>query len=61
MPGVICDCCGTEFGYEDCTVEAAKAQRKRWLENGAKWFEAKYQPKDWKVEDQLANVPLRFK
>lgn len=28
----ICDCCGVEFGYGDCTPEAARAWRKHWIE-----------------------------
>lgn len=27
----ICDRCGTEFGYEDATPDAAQAARERWL------------------------------
>jgi hypothetical protein len=25
----ICDCCGTEFGYEDCQLPTVLAQRRR--------------------------------
>lgn len=30
----ICDCCGVEFGYGDCTLTAIRASRERWLVNG---------------------------
>jgi hypothetical protein len=32
---IICECCGTEFGYGDCTIKAIYASRSRWLANGA--------------------------
>jgi hypothetical protein len=33
----ICDCCGVEFGYGDCTLKAIRASRERWLANGGEW------------------------
>jgi hypothetical protein len=43
----ICDCCGVEFGYEDCTVQSIENFRKSWLERGAKWFRESQKPEDW--------------
>lgn len=57
----ICDCCGTEFGYQDCTKESVKANRKRWLEGGANWSVLKEKPKDWDIEKQLQNIPANYK
>jgi hypothetical protein len=57
----ICDCCGTEFGYQDCTKESVKANRKRWLEAGANWSVLKEKPKDWDIEKQLQNIPANYK
>lgn len=57
----ICGCCGTEFGYEDCTKESVKANRKRWLEAGANWWVLKEKPKDWDIEKQLQNIPANYK
>ncbi|MBJ8504312.1 hypothetical protein I6M96_04750 [Acinetobacter seifertii] len=57
----ICDCCGTEFGYQDCTKESVKANRKRWLEGGANWWVLKEKPKDWDIEKQLQNIPANYK
>jgi hypothetical protein len=34
---VICDCCGVEFGYGDCTKESTRAYRTKWLASGAEW------------------------
>ncbi|EHU3239619.1 hypothetical protein ACX0AN_002094 [Acinetobacter baumannii] len=57
----ICGCCGTEFGYEDCTRESVKANRKRWLVAGANWWALKEKPQDWDIEKQLQNIPASFK
>ncbi len=57
----ICGCCGTEFGYEDCTKESVKANRKRWLEAGANWWVLKEKPKYWDIEKQLQNIPANYK
>lgn len=57
----ICDCCGTEFGYEDCIVEACRAARERWLQRGADWFSPKERPQDWDMKKQLEQVPERFR
>lgn len=32
----ICDCCGTTFGYQDCSEEAIKEQREKWLKDRVK-------------------------
>lgn len=56
----ICPCCGTEFGYEDCTVQAAKKRRAQWLASGANWFNEALKPSDWLLERQLADVPDHF-
>ena len=34
----ICDCCGIEFGYEDCTEENIIKYRNEWIESGGEWF-----------------------
>jgi hypothetical protein len=57
----ICSCCGTEFGYEDITTSAARMNRKRWLANGAQWFDDTDRPADWNVTAQLKCIPRRFR
>ena len=52
---LICDCCGCEFGYEDATEMSALAFRQRWLKAGAKWFQAKNQPKSWNLAEHEEN------
>ena len=56
----ICDCCGTEFGYEDCTPGAAKRARENWVAKGSPWFEQRSRPVAWDVNEQLAWVPHGF-
>jgi hypothetical protein len=56
----ICPCCGVEFGYEDCSIVAAKRYRKEWIEKGAKWFEPDKQPFGWDVQTQMDAVPKGF-
>ena len=57
----ICDCCGVEFGHEDFTVESTHAYRKQWLKEGAKWFMPKEKPEGWSLENQLQQIPQKFK
>lgn len=34
----ICDCCGSEFGLDDCTQKQIEENRKKWIEAGCQWF-----------------------
>ncbi|RDV37973.1 hypothetical protein DV096_12125 [Bradymonadaceae bacterium TMQ3] len=57
----ICPCCGTEFGYEDFTLNAIHANRKRWLDKGAPWFKPEKKPAQWDLEEQLCKIPSEFR
>lgn len=57
---VICECCGTTFGYEDGLITAIRAQRQRWIDGGAKWFQPRRKPESWKLEEQLRNIPPQY-
>jgi hypothetical protein len=57
----ICECCGVEFGYGDCFLDDVKRARKEWLDKGAFWNDPKYRPKNWSLEEQLNNIPEKFK
>lgn len=57
----ICDCCGTEFGYEDFTLEGTKAARQVWIDRGAVWFRPKEKPANWSLEEQLKNIPPKYR
>lgn len=57
----ICDCCGTEFGYEDCTIASTKKRRFEWLASGAKWFDEKLKPTDWSVDAQFDGIPIKYR
>ena len=56
----ICDCCGTEFGYDDVTLQAIRKSRTRWLSQGAEWFNSKSKSQNWIIEKQLKQIPIRF-
>lgn len=58
---VICDCCGVEFGYGDCTLKAARASRERWLKTSAEWKHPKEKPHNWSLEEQMKGIPDQFK
>jgi hypothetical protein len=55
-----CNCCGVEFGYQDCLPVAARQFRSQWLERGAPWDDKARMPKDWNLEAQLAAVPTAY-
>jgi hypothetical protein len=57
----ICDCCGAEFGYEDCNLEAIHAFRGKWLQEGNKWWNPKTQPQNWSLEEQMKNIPEKYR
>lgn len=57
----ICPCCGCESGYWDCTPEAARMNRQKWLAAGAKWFHPEKTPEGWNLEQQLACIPERYR
>ena len=61
MHAEYCDCCGVQFGYEDCLLEAIHAFRKQWLDKGAKWSSPKEQPENWSLEEQTKQIPQRLK
>jgi len=56
----ICSCCGTEFGYEDCTPMSARKKRQNWITNGMRWFDEKAKPENWSFDDQSINIPNEF-
>lgn len=57
----ICRCCGTEFGYEDCTLTSVKKRRAQWVAAGAYWSDSDAMPLDWSFADQQTAIPLDFR
>ncbi|ENJ9654231.1 hypothetical protein CF065_07910 [Clostridium sporogenes] len=57
----ICDCCGVEFGYEDCTKESIKRFRCEWIKKGCKWFSGELKPDNWNYQEQLQNITYKVK
>jgi RimJ/RimL family protein N-acetyltransferase len=52
----ICPCCGSEFGYEDCTVKSLLSNRQKWIDNGKNWFDQDLKPENWNFEKQFENA-----
>lgn len=57
----ICSCCGREFGYEDCGIESIRSYRENWLKKGANWFIPKFKPTNWNLEQQLKQIPQKYR
>ncbi len=57
---VICPCCGTEFGYEDCSPDAARRARAEWISRGGDWFSPAARPDNWSRAAELKMVPAQF-
>jgi len=57
----ICDCCGVEFGYEDSSRAPVFAFRASWIDSGYRWFNPKVRPKNWRPDEQIAQVPPAFR
>jgi len=58
---LICDCCGSESGYEDSTLESIVIAREKWISNGSQWFNSKHKPSKWNSAEQLINIPRKWK
>lgn len=57
----ICPCCGTQFGYDDSTF-SHEALRRRWVENGMKWWStATTQKNDWSGSVQISKHDMETK
>ncbi len=57
----ICPSCGIQFGYDDARGgEFREGQyfgwRKKWAQDGHRWYSSKPQPQDWNPEEQLKNL-----
>lgn len=57
----LCNCCGVQFGYEDCNLAYVKKFRMEWIKNGVKWFFSKNKPENWSLEEQLKSIPLEYR
>ncbi len=51
----ICDCCGTQAGYEDLSPVKIRERRETWIQNGMPWFNEACRPPLWNPEEQLKN------
>jgi hypothetical protein len=56
-----CPCCGVEFGYQDATPAGARKYREEWLKRGAPWNIPAEKPSGWVLEEQLKEVPAKFR
>ena len=54
----ICECCGVEFGYEDCTEETIRRYRQKWIDAGGEWFCKELRPANWNMKEQLRNIGI---
>lgn len=58
----ICPCCKFQFGYTGAALgkEFHETYRKKWIIEGAKWFEDSKMPKDWSLEEQLEKIGIKL-
>lgn len=57
----ICDCCGFEFGFDDDSEGISfEEYRKKWIEEGAEWFNPDMKPKGWDIKRQLSNINVHL-
>ena len=59
----ICACCGGEFGFDDDIHACGKpiqVYRSKWISEGANFYNPSERPENWKLEDQLKNIPEEF-
>src|SRR4051812_48316988 len=54
--GVICPCCGTQFGYSDAGTTHAQLRRE-WVREGMKWYSrVTPAPEGWNPAEQLGDI-----
>jgi hypothetical protein len=51
-----CECCGCQFGYQDCLLESILKYRSDWIQSGAKWSEPNFKPLNWNLNEQLDRI-----
>jgi hypothetical protein len=56
----MCLCCGSDFGYEDCSPSSAKLAREKWLSKNELWNIPRFKPANWSLEEQLAQIPSEY-
>lgn len=55
----ICDCCGYEFGFDDGSEGVSFEQyRRKWLDEGADWFNISLKPEKWDLKKQLLRIDI---
>lgn len=57
----LCPCCGVQFGVDDDTIDIVKVYRAKWINEGAKWLIKDQKPEQWNIEEQLQDIPEKFK
>ena len=53
----LCYCCGLKFDRHPPLLQEVKAARDRWLQHPEYWKEPAAKPENWKIEDQMGNIP----
>lgn len=56
----LCDCCGMKYGKDKPMLEEVKRYRDAWLQHPTLWHNPKALPPNWKIEDQMENIPLEY-
>lgn len=57
----ICGCCGSESGYEDSIPKSTEMNRRRWIQEGTKWFHPELKPENWDLVEQLRQIGIDLK
>jgi hypothetical protein len=61
LMGHICDCCGTEYDGIHFVREVAIPMREQWIKDGYPWFFPRRRPKGWIPEEQLNQIPAKYR
>ncbi|NEA40097.1 hypothetical protein [Streptomyces sp. SID11385] len=57
----LCPCCGVAAGLGDVDREYVTSNRAAWLASGGEWKEPGFRPAGWSREEQLAQIPERWR
>lgn len=61
LMGDICPCCGIQYNALELDVESTRIERQKWIKDGYPWFQLEERPKNWNPNEQLNQIPLKYR
>lgn len=56
-----CYCCGVAFGVEDTTLADIRVYRGNWISSGYQWNKIEKKPDIWDGDEQMLDIPFKYR